>query len=557
MTTGREPRLPYQDRLDELLRIYDQAQQQLINQVETALASGNLASARGRRAQLAAVLRYLDELGRRTDPTARRIVADAYQQSADRTATQIAGLNIDTPEIPGTFASLNAPAIRALENSMLGRLQDARQTVGRRVDDVFGRAQRQEALRALTGATGSPGAAARSLERNLRQQGLTAFTDSAGREWDLRTYSQMAMRTITREAVVQGSIDRMLSHGVDVARVSTHATACKICQPWEGRLISLTGARAEFQGEAVSNSADAIPPFHPNAVIAGTTVLPVGRATGGVRATWNGPLCRLTTRSGVQLAIGPNHPVLTARGWLAAKLVQCGDRVIHGLDRQRMGAPVRPTVGLGSGAMCSHNDLDHGPAAVEEVFEAMRAVGVHSRVMAAPGYLHGDGNFCEGEIDVVRADRLLAPVVDASIVEPAGKLVLVGAEAEAESFPSHRSPVFGLDRIGHAAPGAMGRSDASGVTATGTDRDAARLHPLLECASVGAQFLGELRQRLTCDVAVDEVVEVRDVEWWSGHAFDLETPSGTYFANGILVHNCAHTLMPVSSKVLDFMGQSA
>jgi len=264
VSTGREPRFPYQARLDDLLRLYDEAQRALIAQVEAAVAAGRVNTARGRRAQLAALLRYLEDLGRRTDPVARQVVQAAYAESAARTAQQIAGLAFAAPELPGAFASVSAPALRALEESMLGRLEDARQTVGRRINDVFARAQRASAIQALAGVNASPQAAARALERNLRAQRVTAFVDRAGRQWDLSAYSRMAMRTVTREAVVQGSIDRMLSHSINLARVSDHNTKCPVCAPWEGRLIALAGDVQEFQGEPVSDTGDGIPPIHPN-----------------------------------------------------------------------------------------------------------------------------------------------------------------------------------------------------------------------------------------------------------------------------------------------------
>jgi hypothetical protein len=282
VSVGREPALPYQQQLDQLMLIYEQAARALEAQAQAAVASGAVATARGRRAQLASLLRALDQLGHDTDPIARRLAADAYHQAANLAAEQIAGLNMAAPEIPGAFSGVSVQAVSALEDSILGRLRDARQTVGRQINDVFAREQRRAALEALTGAHGSPGAAAKALERNLRTQGLTAFTDRSGRQWSLDTYSRMATRTVTREAVVQGSIDRMLSHRIDIARVSSHASACKICQPWEGALISLSGDVTEYQGEPVSNSPDGIPPFHPNCA---HSLMPVATAVDATRAS--------------------------------------------------------------------------------------------------------------------------------------------------------------------------------------------------------------------------------------------------------------------------------
>jgi hypothetical protein len=287
VSINREPALPYQQQLDQLLLIYEQAARAIEAQVQAAVASGQVATARGRRQQLASLLNALDRLGHDTDPIARQLVSDAYHQAANLAAAQIAGLGITAPEIPGAFTGVSVQALSALEDSMLGRLRDARQTVGRQINDVFAREQRRAAIEALTGVHGSPGAAAKALERSLRDQGLTAFTDRSGRQWSLDMYSRMATRTVTREAVVQGSIDRMLSHRVDLARVSEHASACKICQPWEGRLVSLTSSVTEYQGEPVADTADAIPPYHPNCA---HSLMPVAVSVDATRASLAGAL---------------------------------------------------------------------------------------------------------------------------------------------------------------------------------------------------------------------------------------------------------------------------
>ena len=71
----------------------------------------------------------------------------------------------------------------------------------------------------------------------------------------------MAIRTETRHAVVEGQVNRLAAHGIDLVRVSRHASACPICQPHEGKLIDLAGGTSVFQGEAVASGP--LPPYHP------------------------------------------------------------------------------------------------------------------------------------------------------------------------------------------------------------------------------------------------------------------------------------------------------
>lgn len=264
---ARPDQFPYEARVDDLLVTYRQAQRTIVEQIKAALAAGELQTARRRRQQLAAVLSTLDRLGVETELQARRLVADAYRESAQRTGVQITRLGPSLTLDDGAFAAVEHDAILALQDSVLHRLDDARRTIGRQVNDVFARAGRRATLQALLGANGSPQAARATLVRDLAERGVTAFVDRSGRQWALDHYAQMAVRTTTREAVVEGAKTRMAAQGITLARVSVHAASCKICAPWEGRLVALTGSRSNYHGEPVADLAsmpNGGPPFHPN-----------------------------------------------------------------------------------------------------------------------------------------------------------------------------------------------------------------------------------------------------------------------------------------------------
>ena len=252
--------------LEPLLAAYRAAQREIVARIKGAVAAGELRTASGARLQLAAVLAVLDQLGAETDPEARRLVADAYREGADRAAGQAASLGVNTEDL-SAFHGVSFEAVRALQDSVAGRLQDARRTIGRQAADVFQRAQRQAAVRALLGADGSPRTASRRMTEGLARQGRTGFVDRAGRRWALDSYADMAVRTITREAAVQGAIARMASHGITLARVSSHASACQLCAPWQGRLVSLDGTAGTIaSGEdyiGLGDLPNGGPPMHP------------------------------------------------------------------------------------------------------------------------------------------------------------------------------------------------------------------------------------------------------------------------------------------------------
>jgi len=247
-----------------LIRLYADAQRTIIMQVEAAVRSGRMMTARLRRLQLSAVLAYLDQIGAETDPLARQLVAQAHADGAALANTDIVRLGAQTgPVTESTFAAVNQEAVQTATDALIGRLDAARQTVGRTVDDVFRRQGLQQTARALLGTEGSVPTASRRMARQLASHGQTAFVDSAGRQWSLGRYSEMAVRTTTRQAVVAGQVNRLASHGINLVEVSAHASPCKICAPMEGRLIDLTGQMTEYRGQPVSSDTP-LPPFHPN-----------------------------------------------------------------------------------------------------------------------------------------------------------------------------------------------------------------------------------------------------------------------------------------------------
>jgi hypothetical protein len=271
--SARPDAYPYQATLHYFDGIVRQAQRTIVLQIEAAVRSGDLQTAMRRQAQLAAVEATLEGLAATINPLASQLVSEAWHQAADRALHQIEALPIDTTAAPGAFAGVSREAVQAMQTSLLHRLDDARQTLGRRVQDIYAREQRRAALRAMLGAEGSMPEASRQLQAQLLKDkhiasavrdGKTGFVDSAGRRWSLETYANMATRTVTREAVVQGAVARMVSHGIAIGRISTHPGACEICVPFQGTLVDLAESGiTEWKGEAVSSTGE-LPPYHPN-----------------------------------------------------------------------------------------------------------------------------------------------------------------------------------------------------------------------------------------------------------------------------------------------------
>jgi hypothetical protein len=84
------------------------------------------------------------------------------------------------------------------------------------------------------------------------------FTDSIGRKWQPKHYSNMWARTRSREIEDDIMTIEMKENGLDVCRINDVSTTTPICLQYEGKYFSLTGATPELP------ILDILPPFHPN-----------------------------------------------------------------------------------------------------------------------------------------------------------------------------------------------------------------------------------------------------------------------------------------------------
>jgi hypothetical protein len=160
------------------------------------------------------------------------------------------------------FAVVHREAAQAIMDSMLTTMDAALAPIGRRVNDVF----RREGVRAVARgiAAGRPRVeVSREIGERLLEAGRPTFVDKLGRQWPLDRYAEMVARTTTREAMTQGTINRLREHGLQLAQVSAH-NADDFCRYYENAIVSI-GERSHPIYPPVS-AINGGPPFHPRCV---------------------------------------------------------------------------------------------------------------------------------------------------------------------------------------------------------------------------------------------------------------------------------------------------
>ena len=281
----------------------------------------------------------------------------------------------------------------------------------------------------------------------------------------------------------------------------------------------------------------AYPPFHPNACLPGTRVSGCeGLAI--FRAFYVGPAVELTLANGTRLSVTVQHPLLTPGGWVAAGGLCDGDHLVDG------GSPER--------VLIEAPDDDQLEPRIEDIFAAASVSPgmTTTSVPATSEHLHGDGGFCQGEVDIVAPDGFLGHGVPPSVPEHPGDESLGRRSADALSLTSGGDLSSVLVRLALAADAGMGISDPSPLLLDGdlcerhaallahaSDRHVAVSKARGKYGPADSGLLREALETLSGQVSLLEIVEVRHFHF-AGHVYDLQSSATAYLANGVVSSNC-------------------
>lgn len=235
-----------------LAAVYASAQESIIDKIATRAAVGSafvyqLAVLRDVQAELAELDRYAKDWTNKNVPS---FYAEGWDDAFK--VLKDAGVSAAKPEMSST------PLQILVENAQ-ANLFEAHKYVGRAVADQVRQAGLQAAAKGFLGVEDVK----RELINNLTERGITAIRDKRGREFKLDSYAEMVARTTAREASNQATIDQVQKLGLDLVKMSSHATACAVCIPLENRVYSISGNDKRFPPLSVAFQ----PPYaniHPN-----------------------------------------------------------------------------------------------------------------------------------------------------------------------------------------------------------------------------------------------------------------------------------------------------
>lgn len=250
--------------------IYAEAEAALIAAISRRLAAGHdspdtwerqkLAEVRavGRAAQL-----IVDRLRLRGPRALRQAIADGLRAGNDAAITDLAEAHIgDIGPTARAAGERGSAQVQALADAAVGELRPVHAALLRSTDDAYRAAVAGATARRVAGVADTR-TAAQAAWSQLAAQGMTGFTDSAGRRWRSFTYVEMATRTAVARAAIIGQTDTWQTAGITHAYVVDNPRECPLCVVWETKILTL-GEPNTAPGVATLEQAQAAGLSHPN-----------------------------------------------------------------------------------------------------------------------------------------------------------------------------------------------------------------------------------------------------------------------------------------------------
>ena len=168
---------------------------------------------------------------------------------------------IEKGTIVAEMGGVNEKAMKVYSSMIGERLADVVTVAGRTTADIYRQLELDSILTGTVSGYETINSKIREMEKTSEAQGLVAFVDRSGREWNMSTYVEMLARTTVMKIHNEAVKNEFIAHGEDLVIISFHLPTCEMCKPWNGKIVSLTGATKDYP---TMTQAEADGLFHPN-----------------------------------------------------------------------------------------------------------------------------------------------------------------------------------------------------------------------------------------------------------------------------------------------------
>ena len=387
--------------------------------------------------------------------------------------------------------------------------------------------------------------------------------------------AERLMRTELARVQIAAQKDSLVANGFKKYTFIVNTGCCPVCAALNDK---------HFDVAKMMPGTNA-PPIHPNCVLPDTNII-APDLEAMTKSEYSGNVVEIRTANGTRLSVTANHIMLTARGWVRAKNIVKGDKVIH-------------YSGWAESVIESNPANSDCIPDVEELFASLVKSGPMSTMSVPVSAEDFKGDVVpNSKVDVVFINGELRDKLDSTARKLVSDVLLIGAsERNERGLSGNCSLAKFLVGAGLVADGIMSGTDVAGIllgssfthhelvsfrrpsdydarlfkTAidNGTadtklfrngvladsrgvhvndtanvdfDSNASKINTApsetpFDRAFVDAVNIRDLLSAFSGFVSFDDVTFVSN-KFYSGHVYDASSLSTLYIANGILSSNC-------------------
>ena len=165
----------------------------------------------------------------------------------------------------GTIPPKHHTAFGVLEANARQNIRSSFDPILRSSRDMY----RASAVQALapafrTGDTATRRELSQRVLNELSKRGVAGIVYADGSRRELTSYAEMVGRSAVQRTSQQASLNRLQERGYDLVRVNAYAGASDLCDPWQGRVYSLSGSSDQYPAFEDAQFDGNTGLFHPN-----------------------------------------------------------------------------------------------------------------------------------------------------------------------------------------------------------------------------------------------------------------------------------------------------
>ena len=284
---------------------------------------------------------------------------------------------------------------------------------------------------------------------------------------------------------------------------------------------------------------------HPNCVLPGQLAF-CHDVISATKSFYSGRVVKITTESGNIISVTPNHLIATPFGFVAARNLAKGQQVIHSTQSQGVAFGMKP------------ND-NKSPSLIEDIFVSIKKSSFMSSrfVKTTAKDFNGDALSFQGDVEVVRSNRLLLSYLKSFLFEKLKKFVLYWRNIQPKIFSSFCSFAFCFPRPARTTNSRLSfldsffsfgyahfRSHDNTSFGLGSGFDSSVQQAPSNNASTDIESLRKFEFAHSTEIFPDDIINIEFYNY-VGHVYDLQSEfEGLYTVNNILVHNCRCSWIP-------------